>query len=85
MSSTTFLQERLTAKKAQLAIYDAAVKALNSNVEHYDLDTGQSRQRVTRTDMARLQSTIRMLETDICLLENRLNGCGAVVYGKPSY
>lgn len=85
MSSQTFLKERLTAKKAQLAIYDAAVTALNSNVEHYDLDTGQSRQRVTRTDMQRLQATIRSLEGEICALEDRVSGSGGVVYGRPSF
>lgn len=83
MSSTSFLQDRLTEKLRQLAIYDAAITSVSAGVESYKLDTGQTEQRVTRSTIGMLQGVIRALETDICLLQNRISGNGGVMYGRP--
>ncbi len=85
MSKTTFLQERLAAKKAQLAELDAAVTAVNTGVQEYELDTGHSRQMVTRSNIDTFHKQMRTLEDEICRLEDRLNGSGGVLYGRPGW
>lgn len=83
MSNTAFYTSRLTEKIRQLAIYDAAITTVSAGIETYSLDSGQTEQRVTRSTIGMLQAVIRGLETDIDLLESRLNGNGGVVYGRP--
>lgn len=57
----TFLRARLTAVEAQIVAYEAAVLALGNGIQSYELDTGQTRQRVTRFDLLRLQGLLDAL------------------------
>lgn len=75
----TFLQERIDATKAQIVAYDEAIAAIVSgNVQQYTIDTGQSRQVVTRLDLTSLQRTVDSLMNRLATYEARLNG-GSVV------
>lgn len=71
-----FIKERITATKALIVAYEDAVTALGTQggVVSYTLDTGQSRQTVTRADISSLN---RMLDT----LYNRLATFEARLYG----
>lgn len=72
-----FIQERITATKAQIAVYeDAAVALGTSGVQSYVIDTGQSRNTVTSADLSSIQSTIDLLYSRCAMLESRLNGSG---------
>jgi hypothetical protein len=74
-----FLQARIDATKAQIIAYEDAATALASGgVQSYTLDTGQSRQTVTRLDLDNLQKTIDSLYNRLATLEARLNGSGTV-------
>jgi len=73
-----FIQDRITATKAQIIAYEDAATALASGVQSYTLDTGQSRQTVTKLDLAALQRTIDSLYNRCATLEARLNGSGTV-------
>jgi Mg2+ and Co2+ transporter CorA len=74
-----FLQERIDATKAQIIAYEDAATALASGgVQSYTLDTGQSRQTVTRLDLRALQDKIDSLYNRLATLEARLNGSGTV-------
>lgn len=58
----TFLLARKTAWEAQLVALDAAILFLLANpTESYELDTGQSRQRVTRAKLLDLQNTYDLM------------------------
>lgn len=75
----TFLQERITVTKAHIvACEDAATALAGDGVQSYTLDTGQSRQTVTRRDLDDLQKTIDSLYNRLATLEARLNGSGTV-------
>ena len=71
-----FIKERIAATKALIVAYEDAVTALGTQggVVSYTLDTGQSRQTVTRADISSLN---RMLDT----LYNRLATFEARLYG----
>lgn len=74
-----FIQARIDATKAQIIAYeDAALALANGGVQSYVLDTGQSRQSVTRLDLEWIQKTIDGLYNRCATLEARLNGSGTV-------
>lgn len=74
-----FIQARIDATKAQIIAYeDAALALATGGVQSYTLDTGQSRQTVTRLDLEWIQKTIDGLYNRCATLEARLNGSGTV-------
>ena len=73
-----FIQARIDATKAQIVAYEDAVLALAGGVQSYTLDTGQSRQTVTRFDLIDIQKTIDGLYNRCATLEARRNGSGTV-------
>ena len=80
-----FIQARITATKAQIVAYEDAVLALaTGGVQAYILDTGQSRQSVTKFDLPAMQRTLDALYNRCATLEARLNGSG-VVTARPSW
>ena len=80
-----FIQDRITATKAQIIAYEDAVLALGTaGIESYTLDTGQSRQTVTKLDLTKLQATIDGLYNRCATLEARLTGNGTSI-GVPSW
>jgi len=73
----TFIQARIDATKALIVAYEDALLAISSGaVESYTLDTGQSRQTVTKTNLGTLQSSLDGLYNRCATLEARLNGSG---------
>jgi len=81
--NTAFLQERITATKAQIVAYEDATTALASGaVQSYTLDTGQTRQTVTKLDLVGLQKTLDALYNRLCVFEARLTGNGVII-GRP--
>ena len=73
----TFLQARIDATKLQIVAYEDAALALGTNgIQSYELDTGQSRQRVTRLDLEWIQKSIDELYNRCVTLQARLNGSG---------
>lgn len=74
-----FIQARIDATKAAIVAYETAQTTLaTGNVQSYTIDTGQTRQTVTRLDLADLQRTIDSLYNRCATLEARLNGSGTV-------
>ncbi len=70
-----FCQERLNKAKEQVALYDEAITALmTAGVQSYTLDTGASKQIVTKFDLVGLQKTLEHLENKVAVLEARCNG-----------
>lgn len=74
-----FIQERIVVTKALIVVYEEAVTALGvqGGVLSYTLDTGQSRQTVTRTDIPNLNRMLDSLYNRLATLQARLTG-GAV-------
>ena len=81
----TFLQERITATKAQIVALEEAISGLISgSIVSYTLDTGQSRQTVTKTDIKVAESVLDSLYNRCATLEARLNGSGTFT-GRPAF
>lgn len=75
-----FIQDRITATKAQIIAYEAAAEALaTGGVQSYTLDTGQTRQTVTKLDLDHLQKRLDTLYNRCAMLEVRLNGSGTSI------
>ena len=74
-----FIQARIDATKAEIIAYeDAALALATGGVQSYTLDTGQTRQTVTRLELSSIQRTIDSLYNRCATLEARLNGSGTV-------
>jgi len=75
----TFLTARIDATKALIIAYENAVLALgvSGGVESYELDTGQDRQRVTRSSVPALNRMLDGLYNRLATLEARVYG-GAI-------
>lgn len=80
---TTWIAERIAAKKALIVKYETALDELAGGAQSYQLDTGQSRQLVTKADLGSMRLYIKQLESDISTLEARL-GCGRT-YVRPAW
>ena len=77
---STFLNERITQTKATIIAYETAIDAIIlGGAESYTLDTGQTRQVVTKLDIADLQSTLDSLLNRLTILQKRLSKSGMVV------
>lgn len=74
----SFWCEQLEKAKTQLSALDAAIAALEGGAFSYTLDTGQSRQTVTKQQVGSLYSQQRSLMARIDTLEARCGGQGAV-------
>ena len=83
--NSTFIQARITATKLQIVNYEDAAAALGAGgIQSYILDTGQTRQNVTKLDLNMIQKTIDSLYKRLATLEARLTGNGTVI-GSPSW
>lgn len=75
----TFWSDQLAATKALFAAYNAALLAFaTSNVQSYELDTGQTRQTVKRAMLGQLKATRDALLNEVAVLEQRLYGCSTI-------
>lgn len=73
-----FIKERITATKALIVAYEDALLAITTGgAESYTLDTGQSRQTVTKLDIGMLNKAIDTLGNRCVTLEARLTGSGS--------
>lgn len=80
---TTWIQERITATKALIVKYEEAVDALSTGAQSYQLDTGQTRQLVSKAQLGSIQLTITRLEARLATYQQRL-GC-ARLYVRPGW
>ena len=76
------LTQQIAAKKITLAKANASLDALlDGGAQGYTLDTSQSRQTVTKLNPTELRHMIESLESQICVLESRLNSVPTIGRG----
>lgn len=74
-----FLQQRIDATKLAIVAYEDAILQLSTGaVLTYSLDTGQTKQSVTKVDLIRLQNQLDSLLNRLTVLTNRLRGTGTI-------
>ena len=82
---STFLQTQITNTQNQITTYQAAIDALGvGGMQSYMIDTGQTRQTVTKLDLSDLQKTLDSLFNRLAVLEARKNGTGTSI-GLPAW
>lgn len=74
-----WINERIAATKAAIIAYEEAILALSSGaVQSYTLDTGQTKQTVTKQQLASLKNILDSLENRLQYLQNKLCGGGGL-------
>ena len=79
---SSFIQARIDATQGQIiALEDASLALATGAIQSYSLDTGQSRQTVTKVNITELKHYISGLYNRCATLEARRNGSGTVTQG----
>ena len=79
-----FLETQITATESQITALNEAILFLSTNPhKSYQLDTGQSSQRVTRDNLLELQQQLDILINRRASLQARCNG--AVIQLRPGF
>lgn len=73
---STWLDARITAVEALIVKHEDAISALVGGAQSYTLDTGQTRQSVTKANLAELRISLAELESRRSELRLRRNGAG---------
>lgn len=74
-----WVNERIAATKAAIVAYEEAILALSSGaVYSYTLDTGQTKQTVTKQQLSSLKDILGSLENRLQYLQNKLCGGGGL-------
>jgi len=82
---SAFWQARLTRTDELITIYEDAIDALGvGGIVSYTLDTGQSKQTVTKMDIVKLNDMLASLYNRHATLMSRLNGCGVTIH-RPAF
>jgi len=75
-----FLQERIDAIKLLIVAYEAAMLAVTvGGVQSYTLDTGQTRQVVTKRSLGEIRNARDQAMNELATLSARRNGAGGIV------
>lgn len=64
---------RITALQTAIEAHETAIAAVVGGAQSYTLDTGQTRQTVTKSNLTELRKTLAFLENQLAVLEAR---CG---------
>jgi hypothetical protein len=76
----TWIQSRINSTKAAIeSIEDAILSLSTGNLQSYTIDTGQTRQTVTKKDLARLNVELDNLYIRLDYLDTKLNGSGTTL------
>ena len=76
----TFVQDRITATKAAIVAAETAETAImGGTMQSYSIDTGQTRQVVTKFNITELRKYIDSLYNRCATLQARLTGSGVLI------
>ena len=82
MVDCTFFKARITAIKVQIVEIETAISALLAGtIVSYELDTGQSKTKVTKMNISSLERMLDSLMERLFRYEARLNGGGTQIAG----
>lgn len=87
-TNDAFLQTQLTATEAAIVATQAAILTVVSGAQSYTLDTGQTRQTVTRSTLGDLRLALKALYDIRVALRNQLgltNNVGRQVHVIPGF
>ena len=78
--NSDFLQERIAATRALIIAWETALANLAlGNIQMYSMDTGQTKNTVTKLNLATLNAGLDGLYNRCATLEARATGSGVVI------
>lgn len=84
-SHEAWLDQRIEQTRRMIELHEDAILQIGTGaVMSYTLDTGQTRQVVTKQNLTELRNALASFESRLEMLENRRCGGGAVVM-KPAW
>ncbi len=82
MVDCTFFQARIDAIQTQIVEIETAISSLLAGtIVSYELDTGQSKTKVTKMNIASLEKWLESLMERLFRWEARKNGGGTIIAG----
>jgi hypothetical protein len=78
-----WIKARIAKTKELIEAYEDAILQLSTGAQSYHLDTGQTRQVVTKAQLSQLRNALNGLENRLATLHARL--CGGHVHGVPAF
>ena len=78
-----FLDARIARTKTLILAYEDASDALATGAQSYSIDTGQTRQTVTKPQLSQMKTMLLELENRLSTLCQRRDGRG--LYGRPGF
>lgn len=88
MADTVWIQERVARTRAMIVATETALEAIQSGAQSYSLDTGQTRQTVTKANVAELRGNLKYYEERLTELEAQLTTAvsgPASAYVRPAF
>ena len=80
-----FLQERITKIKERIVAYEDAMLLISTGaIEEYQIDTGQTKTRVKKSNIKTMQDVIDAMLNQLCVYQARLNG-GNTITVRPAW
>ncbi len=80
-----WIQARIDATKLAIVAYEEAIFQVGTNnVANYSIDTGQTRQSVTKQNLGSIRLQLQALEDRLQYYQNKLCG-GAVIQIRPGF
>lgn len=80
----SFLTDRIAATEALIIAWENAATALANGAQSYTIDTGQSRQTVTKADLQYIQEQIKFLDSRLANYTARAGAHGPMI-GRPGF
>lgn len=77
--NSEYLAARITRTEELIEAYEDAILALSTGAQMYHLDTGQTRQMVTKAQLAQMRTVLEGLENRRATLRARMCGAGRTV------
>jgi len=83
-TDTEWIQARIDATKALIVKYEEAMLAIGGGAQSYTIETGQTRQVVTKANVTEARRALESLESRLAYYQGQLCGTG-VTRVIPSY
>ncbi len=84
VTDNAYLDKRIARTKTIIEKLEDAIEAIAMGAQQYSLDTGQTRQTVTRANIASVKNTLDMMEGRLTSLEARRCRTGTF-YVRPGF
>ncbi len=81
----TFLQDQITVIETAITAYTNALVALGDGILSYTLDTGQTRQTVTKADIGTINKTLDSLYNRRDIFMQRTGATCSTIRVRPSF